>query len=248
MPILSGFGYGSGGIQKAVVSSSTANSVTPVTVGGLPAKVYRFIGSGSITFARAGLVDILLVGPGGAAGANQGSGGAGGFIEKTNVFVPIGTQSIIVGAGYGGATTDSFNSGQSTQFMQYAAICGGSGSAYYDRSANSGAGGGGGGNADGRTRFSALVGFDGIEGQGLIGSVNKGGRGAGAPWGGGGGATGNGGNYVGGSGATTSFPGSSQTFCIGGGVNSGGAGQANTGNGGSSGSGGSGIAFIRVFD
>jgi hypothetical protein len=247
MPILSGFGYGSGGIQKAVVGSHTASSITPVIVGGLPAKVYRFNGSGSITFLRAGLVDILLIGPGGAAGGNQASGGAGGFVQKNNVFVSNESLSVVVGAG-STPTLTPWISGESTQFAGHTAICGGTAAHNFDRQSNTGACGAGGGNADSRTFFGVTRGHDGVEGQGLIGPRLKGGKGSDAPWGGGGGVSGNGSPFNGGPGATSNFSGSNQTYCVGGGISSGGSGQTNTGNGGSNGNGGSGVAFIRVFD
>lgn len=240
---------GGGGSPKAVVSSSTASDIFAVTINSINYNVYRFTGSGSITFSVPGLIDCLLIGPGGAYGVNGGSGGAGGFVSVDNMYVNATQYPVVVGGGYGGPTTDSYITGQSTQFNGVSAICGGSGSAYYDRSANSGGSGGGGGSLDGRTgtngNFIATRGFYGIEGQGTIGSTKRGGNGANGGTGGGGGAGGDASGSSGGAGVASSYTGSSVTYCTGGTYGQG-SGSANLGNGSGNASGSSGVAFIRV--
>lgn len=243
---------GGGGSPKAVVSSSTAANVYPVTISGVDYNVYQFTGSGSITFSVPGLIDCLLIGPGGAYGVNGGSGGAGGFVSVDKMYVTSGSYPIVVGGGYGGPTVDSYITGQSTIFNGVSAICGGSGSAYFDRSANSGASGGGGGSLDSRTNlggdsshFIATRGFYGIEGQGTIGANKRGGNGANGGTGGGGGAGGDASGSSGGAGVVSNYTGSNVTYCVGGTYGQG-SGSANLGNGSGAASGSSGTVFIRV--
>jgi len=240
MPLLGGFGYGSGGIQKAVVSSSTAVSVTNVTVSGLPAKVYRFTGIGSITLARGGFVDVLVQGPGGAGGITvSGGGGAGGFLQRNDIFLQTGSNLVYIGAGGGQGNQGTFFS----SFVGPVVGVGGGNAAWVpDRMpSGGGCGGGNGGAAPG----TAGIGY---YGQGLIAvsaGVTRGGNGAGFG-GGGGGIAGD----AGGSGGAGFNPG--VTWGSPGELGRGGIGTsmtANTGNGGNTGSNGnSGLVLIRVYD
>lgn len=227
---------GGGGVPKAVVSSSTASSTASTTVDGVPATVYRFTGTGSITFTTAGFVDVLCVGPGGVG--SYGNGGAGGFVTQNNVYVDASSYVVYVGGGMGytllqGNTESSF-------FNGIIATGGGSGAQYYDRQPSGGACGGGSG------PFASGSYGTGVRGQGTIvvsAGVTRGGNGAGVNGGGGGGAGGDASGGTGGAGVTTTFFGTSQTFSRGGG---GSPNTANTGNGGSGTSGNSGIVMIRV--
>jgi hypothetical protein len=231
-----------GGFPKALVSSSTAASVTAVTVGGLPAKVYKFTGTGSITLTKAGLVDVIVQAPGGPGGTEvAGGGGAGGFIERSSVYVPAGSNLVYVGAGTAqgtqGVALSSFFSG-------IVAVGGGNAAWVRDRMPS----GGGCGGANG----GAAIGTAGLGyyGQGLIvvsAGVTRGGNGAGFGGGGGGVA----GDAAGGSGGAGTTP-DATTWASPGLLGQGGGGAsmtANTGNGGNTGSNGnSGLVLIRVFD
>jgi len=172
-----------GGFPKALVSSSTAATVTSVTTGGLPAKVYRFTGTGSLTFLTAGLVDVICQGPGGVAA--DGSGGAGGFVSVANVFVSAGSRLVYIGAGMGGTLLQG--NLESSFFSGVVATGGGSGAQYYDRQPSGGACGGGSG------PFASSSYGVGARFQGVIAvsaGVTRGGNGAGVNGGGGGGVSG----------------------------------------------------------
>lgn len=241
MPTLSGFGYGSGGISKAVVSSSTASNITNVTIGDLPAKIYKFTGIGSITLSRGGLVDVIIQGPGGAGA--DGSGGAGGFIERNSVFIPSGSNIVYIGGGMGVNFVQG--NSESSFFGGITATGGGSGAQYYDRQPSGGACGGGSG------PFASGSSGSGARYQGIISvssGVTRGGNGAGVNGGGGGGVNGDGSGGSGGAGTTPSAAWGSPGLL---GRGGGGASMtANTGNGGNGGgsSGNSGIVLVRVYD
>jgi len=229
-----------GGFPKATVSSSTAASVTAVTSGGLPAKVYKFTGTGSITFATAGLVDVIAQGPGGVG--SYGCGGAGGFVQKLGVYVPAGSNPVYIGAG---DTYDLIQGNfESSFFNGVVATGGGSGAGYTDRQPSGGACGGGSG------PFASSSYGAGCKFQGVIAvsaGVTRGGNGAGVNGGGGGGVAGDGSGGSGGAGTTPDASwGSPGTLGRGGG---GASMTANTGNGGNLGSSGnSGLILVRVFD
>ena len=85
-----------GGSAKATVSSTTG-SPTITTVGSKT--IYKYTGAGSITFATAGQVEILVVGGAmGGQGANVGGGSGGGVVHDT-LTVTATSYSVAVGAG-----------------------------------------------------------------------------------------------------------------------------------------------------
>jgi hypothetical protein len=228
-----------GGFPKAVVSSSTASSVSSVTSGGLPAKVYRFTGTGSITLSSAGMVDCLLQGPGGVG--SDGAGGAGGLVIHTNVLLPLGATTVYIG---GGQAYDLVQGNrESSIFRTFVATGGGGGAQFRDRQPSGGACGGGSG------AFASGSYGAGAPGMGTIsyGSVTRGGHGAGVNGGGGGGVSGDGSGATGGAGFTPGADwGSPGLLGRGGG---GATMAANTGNGGNFGNNGnSGLVLVRVFD
>lgn len=229
-----------GGLPKALVSSSTAASVTAVTLGGLPAKVYRFTGTGSITLTKGGLVDVIAQGPGGLG--SFGCGGAGGFVERLGVFVPSGVNTIYIGAGmpYNLIQGNS----ESSHFAGIVGTGGGSGAQYFDRQPSGGACGGGSG------PFASGSFGSGVRFQGVIAvsaGVTRGGNGAGVNGGGGGGVNGDGSGGTGGAGTSPGVTWGSPGLL---GRGGGGASMtANTGNGGNLGNNGnSGLVLIRVSD
>ena len=228
-----------GGLPKAVVSSSTAASVTSVTVDGQAAKVYKFTGTGSITLSNAGLVDVLAIGPGGAG--SYGAGGAGGYVLRTNVYVPAGSNLVYIGAG--GTVYYQQGGPDSSTFCGVTATGGGTGAQYNDRMPSGGACGGGCGPF--ATNSSG-------EGQYFMGNiavsagVTRGGNGGKVNGGGGGGVGGDASGGTGGAGTATDFSGTTTTYGAGGG---GATMAANTGNGGNlSNNGNSGLILIRVKD
>lgn len=228
----------SGGADKAVVSSSTAASVTDVTVGGLPAKVYRFTSTGSITFLAAGVVDVICQGPGGLG--SYGGGGAGGFVQKNNVYVSSGSNNVVVGLGFN--SNLSQGNPNSSYFAGIIATGGGDGSQYGDRQPSKGACGGGSSGIITLARGELF--------QGLIAvsaGITRGGNGAASNGGGGGGVNGDASGSTGGAGYDPGAEwGSPGTLGRGGG---GASMTANTGNGGNiSNIGMSGLVLIRVYD
>lgn len=230
-----------GGFPKALVSSSTAASVTAATVGGLPAQVYKFTGTGSITFLKAGLVDVIVQGPGGYG--SFGCGGAGGFIEKSNVYVSAGSNAVYIGAGMTGTLLQGHT--ESSHFAGIVATGGGSGSQYTDRQPSGGACGGGSG-PFAPSSFGVGARFQGV--IAVSAGVTRGGNGAGVNAGGGGGVNGDGSGGTGGAGITPDATAWGSPGLLGRG--GGGASMtANTGNGGNlSANGNSGLVLVRVLD
>jgi hypothetical protein len=213
------------------ISGTTGSPTTATyTDGGINYKTYAFTGSGSITFSKAGLVDLLVIGGGGGNQHSTYGSGAGGFISQTNFYVSDSAVTVTIGAG--GA---SQSQGGHSVFDKLFAIGGGAGSSsgtslgYITTGASTGC--------------STVSGVPKVAGQGNAGFVGPSG-------GGGGGAGGDGGATDGGVGtASTIRAGTSVTYSTGG-PKSGGAGSANTGNG-SGGTapsaGGSGIIIVRVL-
>lgn len=257
----------------SVIATSGSPSVATYSSEGIDYKTYKFTGTGSITFSKGGLIDVMLLGGGGGGGDNHGGGGgAGMYILNTNYFVQEGTITIEIGAG----GTRYANGGISSIGLDYntfKALATGGGAGGYTGSASilGNTGGGGNGNDSG-TPLSTYLGY-------------KGGTGGGWGWGGGGaGIGGNGSNAAygdsyggnGGPGISSTFiTGSDVLFGGGGGgagytvggsathgggagavsPNYGGNGTANTGGGGGGtgnpptggGTGGSGFAVVRVL-
>ena len=230
---------------------------------------YEFTASGTLTVDTAGFADALVVG-GGGGGGNAGSGatsygggggGAGGHLHTTNVYLPVGSWSVVVGAGGAGGGQVASN-GVTSRINDIFAFGGGAGGEGGPSNAVGGSGGGGSGT-------SGLAGKNGVPGQGNDGGDSGGLPGSG---GGGGGAGAAGGNGtagttatvgLGGSGVDNSITNASVTRCAGGDGGpsnadvSGSSAPANTGNGGnaggivsggnqSGGNGGSGIVIVRV--
>ena len=85
-----------GGSAKATVASTTG-SPTITTVGSKT--IYKYTGAGSITFATAGTVEILVVGGAMAGQGLSGAGGSGGGVLHDTVTVTATAYSVAVGAG-----------------------------------------------------------------------------------------------------------------------------------------------------
>lgn len=214
-------------LKDADISGTTGSPGTATyTDGGINYKAYSFTGTGSITFTKQGLVDVLCVAGGGGISTLSSGGGAGGFIHKENYLVTATSITVTVGAG--GAAS---NMGKNSVFDKLFSI--GGGRADNGGSLNTAFGGSTGSNSANAANVP-------VTGQG-----NNGFQGLG----GGGGSGGAGGASAGGVGTSNSITGSAVTYATGG-PKSGGAGAANTGNG-SGGTaataGGSGIVIIRVL-
>lgn len=225
---------GAGLLTSADVSSTTGS---PTITSGGGYTVYKFTGSGSITFGKAGLCDVLVVGGGGAGGANnaktsvsgRGGGGAGGYIENT-FYLPSGTSTITIGGGGSGVAGPATN-GVTTRVSYLYSIGGarGKGEEAYGGSTSTamvGGSGGGGWNSLAANTGTSAQGFDG---GAMSGSTGGGGGGAGEA-----GSTDGAGE--GGDGTDSSIDGSSTTRGGGGGGGSTTSGRGGTGGGGAGGS------------
>lgn len=229
-----------GGSAKPTVTGTTG-SPTITTVGSNT--VYKFTGTGSITFGTAGTVNVLIIAGGGAGGyfSIGSGGGGGGFLEQT-MSVGAVAHTVQIGAGgvgQGTASAMSTSGGDSwirpsSGIGGLTSVGGGRGGGYGD--VNGGNGGSGGGAASGGAAGSTLY----NQGFSSNGSAGVGGAGAG----------GTNTLAVGGVGRASSITGSAVTYSAGGNGASGGAGAANTGNGGAQNaggfSGGSGVVIISV--
>lgn len=215
----------------------------------------------SITFNRAGVIDVLVcAGGGGGGGAatrdytndersrSGGGGGAGGLILQYNYGVSASQYNITVGnAGGGGGWNSNGTSGQNSVFGSLTAIGGGHGSGW---SGSPGSGGSGGGAHGGWYQWGTNNSTTPTKASGTPGQGHPGGQAGGGyswPASGGGGymqegfpayysTTNRGGN--GGDGITLSFDGTPRTFSAGGG--GGGSNSSGGGYGGSNNTGGAG--------
>ena len=215
--------------------------------GGINYKYLTVTGTQSVTFDRTGFADVLLIGAGGGGG-NDAAGGAGGFLSLTNVYVPLGAQPVVIGAG-GVGTVSGVQPviGGATIFRDYYSV-GGGGGGWVGEAGVPGASGGGNSRS-----WSGLV-----PGIPDLGNSTSGTSGSG----GGAGGTGSGGStpLLGGPGLSSDITGVTVFYSGGGNVNqttntteartaSNTAGAANSGSGGgnlAANNGGSGVAVIRV--
>ena len=172
----------------AVVSDA---SVAPTSVDG--EKVYVFTDSetpGSITFAKGGLVEVLVVGGGGAGGNQYGGGGGGGAFLYRRDFIPAGTYTVTVGKG--GYNTSSSGTrpvaAESSSIGALFVAPGGGAGALHNKKSGTALGGSAGGDCGGNGTAAPLRGIwpFGTDGgaTGNSGSANSpgaGGGGAGGP-------------------------------------------------------------------
>jgi hypothetical protein len=249
---------GASALKDASVSATTGSPTTATyTSGSLNYKTYKFTGSGSITFSKAGLVDIMIIGGGGGGADAYGGGGAGSLIRLDNVYMTAASHTITVGAGGPQWTVGSLSTIDiASNSYLLAAI-----------------GGGYGNQPGGYNGGHAVLGLDttNLGKLGAGGNTNSGGGGGGNSTAG----TASTANYGGAGGAGTSntfVTGSSQGYCGGGGgggyqgagasggsgagaggIGGGGAATANSGSGGGGtwvgggGPGGSGLVVVRVL-
>ena len=226
------------GIGAAVYSDTPTGTYT-----GFAYKTFAS-GSNTLTVTTAGFADIVVCG-GGGGGGNSGGGGAGGVLIATDVYLPVGTLTVIVGAGGAMATA-----GVTTRIDSFYGV--GGGPCTLSQFGVGGGSGGGGGSLAG-------AGGTGVSGQGNAGGTSTGTPEAGSGGGGAGGAgvagSGTGAGSVGGNGGagtSTSIAGTAPTgaysagaYALGGGGAGGGRGTAGTGG---SGGGGNGAAGTNTAD
>ena len=227
-------GSGLIGTEASIPAANFTDTATGTyTDGGVDYKYLTLTGTGTVTIDQAGFADVLVVAGGGYSYATSGStyrsaGGAGGVIYSANKFLPIGTNSVVVGAG--GA---SYSNGDDSVFIDLYAIGGAHGN-----SSNSYVSGFNGGSGSGASGSGVAVGL-GINGQGHDGGLVSSGASAG------GGAGGDGSGGTAGLGLLNSITGAGVTYATGGSATT--ANTANSGNGGGgTAAGSSGVVIIRV--
>jgi hypothetical protein len=159
------------GVGAAVYSDANTGTYT-----GFAYKT--FTGSGTLTVTTAGFADLVVCGGGGAASNGNGAaGGAGGVLQVTNAYLPVGTLTVTIGAG-GTAAGTSGISGNPTRIDSYYSPQGGGGAQAGDGGQN-GASGGGGKNGGAGGSGTSGIGSNGGSGAatGFYGSGGGGGAG-----------------------------------------------------------------------
>jgi len=178
-----------GGVSKATVTSTTGSPT--IDTSSRPGKtIYKFTGSGSMTFATAGTVEVMVVGGGAAGGQSIGGGGAGGYTYNQYWYVNTGAYTVTVSAGMSDYVYNhpmNYGSSFSKQGTSSLMALGGGRPGYDSANAFNVGGSGSGGQP------STYSGTEGLYGQGYNGGQATAGYTAGA---GGGGAGGNGTNQT----------------------------------------------------
>ena len=112
---------------------------------------YVFTGSGTFTVTQAGTFDVLMVGGGGATyegGAVPPGAAGGGEVKHGEAILPVGSHTVVVGAGGTGQAVQSVNfaGGDTTITVGGVTVTakGGGGGAYYEDGFDGGSGGAGG--------------------------------------------------------------------------------------------------------
>jgi hypothetical protein len=233
----------SGAVGAANFTDTATGTYTDA---GIDYKYLTVTGTQNVTFDKAGFADVLLIGAGGGGG-NDAAGGAGGFLSLTNVYVPLGAQSVTIGAGgVGTASGVQPVIGGATIFRDYYSV-GGGGGGWVGEAGVPGASGGG----NGRSWSGLVPGIPGL-GNSTSGTFGSGG-------GSGGTGSGGSGNKLGGPGLSSDITGATVFYAGGGNVGltstaeartaANTAGAVNSGSGGgnlAANNGGSGVAIIRV--
>jgi hypothetical protein len=214
-------------LRDSAVTGTTGSPATATYTNVLNYKTYTFTGSGSITFNKAGLVDVLVVGGGGACGEATRGAGAGGFISVTDFYVTAAAQTVTIGASVTGS-----NRGNESVFRNLVAVGGGRGGGIASGYGNVGGSGG----------ASATP----LANERILNQGNLGGSG------GGGGSGGAGGASAGGVGTSSSIRANTPvTYAAGGSSTTPTTATANTGNGAggsaTTNTSGSGIVIVRVL-
>jgi hypothetical protein len=127
-------------------------------------KVHKFTAGGTLTVTQGGEVDVLLVGGGGGGGL--GGGGGGQVMSVSGVMMPIGAQTVVVGAGgVANPNTAAFadSMGGESSVFGIVAIGGGlGGSGSNDTNSGRTASGGNGGCGGGAGSYRDSIGYPGV--------------------------------------------------------------------------------------
>ena len=154
-------------ISSAIPSiNAVATGGTLTTVSGY--NIHTFTTSSTLNITSEGSVDYIVVAGGGAGGGgrhNSGGGGAGGMLVGSSVHMPVGSYSVIIGAGGTSVDNTYGGNGENTVFGAITTIGGGGGgsiSPFIGRPGGSGGGASQAGNSGGA----------GTSGQGNSGGGN----------------------------------------------------------------------------
>lgn len=147
--------------QPQVVATG-GDEVFDINVGGVDYRVHKFTSSGNFEVTAGGNIEYLVVGGGGAGGANTssfwpqgcGGGGAGGLLEGS-LTISANTHAISVGAGASGNYNSQTEKGEDSSIASLVVAVGG---------------GTGGGNPN---NLGLNYGFDGGSGGGLLSANNS---------------------------------------------------------------------------
>ena len=173
-------------------------------------KYKTFSASGTLTVTTAGFATIVVCGGGGGGASGNvnfggGGGGAGGALQITDVYLPVGTLTVTVGAGGTGASnvgTNEMTTGQASRLGNSFSPGGGIGCQYSDvargQISASGGGGSGGTATTAGSTGTPDIGFNGGSGFGTTSGATT----AGGGGGGGGSVGGNASSSTGGAGGT----------------------------------------------
>jgi hypothetical protein len=166
------------------VKTAGAASPIPVVLNGYRTHTYTSTGTSGFTAANTGVVEVLVVGAGGAGRTFGGGGGGGGGVMYQTAYAVVSGQAYTVFVGTGGAPGAADANGENSQFASLIAVGGGAPGA--DNYINGRQGGSGGG--AGTYGSIPFYGAPGINGQGFGGGHNLvnidysgGGGGAGGP-------------------------------------------------------------------
>jgi hypothetical protein len=253
------FAGGAALLSDSAISGTTGSPIpTSFTSGGINYKAYAFTGSGTITFNKAGLIDVLCIAGGGGGGSDpaglerEGGGGAGGYMNTISsensgglspiqpVYVSAIAHTVTIGAGGSGAN-DTATNGTPSFISSFTSVGGGRGATVPPaRRLVSFSGGSGGGGAQDAAHQSGAVGlkYQGFAGGNGGTTFGGGGGGAGAVGATGSGTTG--GN--GGAGLSSSINGTATTRGGGGGGAGATPGSGGAGGGGAASAAGTGTA------
>ena len=120
-------------ISSAIPSiNAVATGGTLTTVSGY--NIHTFTTSSTLNITSEGSVDYIVVAGGGAGGGgrhNSGGGGAGGMLVGSSVHMPVGSYSVIIGAGGTSVDNTYGGNGENTVFGAITTIGGGGGGSIF---------------------------------------------------------------------------------------------------------------------
>ena len=208
-------------VKYALLRSTATGGVTgrptviatggTITTPGDGYKYHTFTTSSTFGITKGGRVSYVLVGGGGGGGLGNdsamsgGGGGAGQLLQVTDNTEPVGSYSVVLGAGGAGSTSaQNFGAtGGNTTYRAETAIGGGGGGSWQAGNVDGRDGGsGGGGSSDSGTGGVGNAGNNGGDGGPYSGGFSTGGGGGGAGSAGSNGVNGGAGTEQGGAGGS----------------------------------------------